>query len=640
MTKRAFWGCAGSLMLLVACGGDERPHDAGPSTGAGTGAAGGAGGDAAAGGGGAGGGTGGTPWGAEPFDVAVDTNRDGAVDLDDPADQEGEDAWSADGGAILLANLDDDDADALADARDEVVNGDADAEDVARIRVRAWPEAPDGASGLLALDVGAAAAVRLFRHDPDGGWTLVAGSVGPCNTVADCVTTPEYQLTTEELRAGLELGIEARDLRRSLEPNQWTGMVELTYQVLDDSGQLVTSAETPDGTDHATLRVAPWLMFGQLAAFDRIWSADASSVFVADLTDGIAAAGGATYQTYDQWNDVWTGDFFGTGWTALPGPADGVRGMRVALARPWGRAQGEEYLPLTWLAGNAGTEPSYLGPDRGAIAVYDTPETGGTGDSFGNHLLIPPHAGPNGTWNLGRILVGSNVLPETTAFYDAQEVQGPHIGVDTSWLAVGHVGEVVAFLPANTPRGWKMTVASPALMLELLEGLAALGHGSATIHDGKGQLYESTVAQVLADDFVADANGMAQARIDAIVATIAAETGLTTQEIVPLPVLFQDLGDGLMVPWTTDGVGSLALGDHLLVPRPFGPVVAGADAFEADLLERLGSASNALGSSGQGMTVHLVDSWFYHANLGRLAAGINRDAPAPFSSTTWWSAGR
>jgi protein-arginine deiminase len=633
MKRRVLWGGAAGVMLLVGCGSDDRPSDVGPSSGAG--AAGGADGGSGGGGTGGTGGAGGAgAFASEPFDIAVDTNRDGTVDLEDPADQDGEDAWKATAGAIVLANVDDDDGDALADAQDAVVAGAADADDLARIVVRAWPEAPDGANGVLSLDVAAAASVRVFRRDPDGGFTLVAGSVGPCSTDANCVTTPEYQLTTEELRSGLELGIEARHFRRSLEPGAWTGEVHLAYQVLDDSGDPVTTPETPDGTDRATMRMAPWLMFGALDAFDRIWSANVSSELVDDLTDAVAAAG-ATYTPYSGWNDIWTGDFFVTGWTAMPGTADTVRGMRVASARPWGRESGVEFLPLTWLAGSALTAPSYLGPDRGAIAVYEEAETGGTGDSFGNHILIPPHAGPRGDWQLGRILVGSDVLPETLAFYDAQEVQGPTLVVDTSWLAVGHVGEVVSFVPASTPRGWKMLAASPALMVQLLEDLATAGHGSAIVHAGKGE-YQATVAELLADADLMQWSEIAQAHIDDLVATIASEAELSDGDIVPLPVLFIDFGGFGMVPWTMNAVGSVALGDDLLVPRSFGPVVAGADAFEEDLLNRLGTAANALGSSGQGMTVRLVDSWYYHQNLGRLAAGINRDAPG----ARWWAGRR
>src|SRR5205085_9682074 len=49
------------------------------------------------------------PSGADPIaDLRADTNRDGEVKFDDPADDDGEDVWDAKHGAVFLANIDDD----------------------------------------------------------------------------------------------------------------------------------------------------------------------------------------------------------------------------------------------------------------------------------------------------------------------------------------------------------------------------------------------------------------------------------------------------------------------------------------------------------------------------------------------------
>ena len=74
------------------------------------------------------------------IDIVVDANRDGVVNPDDPADQDGENEWNEKTGASFLANLDDDDDNAVRDADDEVVNGPDDEGDLATILVRPWPD--------------------------------------------------------------------------------------------------------------------------------------------------------------------------------------------------------------------------------------------------------------------------------------------------------------------------------------------------------------------------------------------------------------------------------------------------------------------------------------------------------------------
>ncbi|MCK6593357.1 MAG: protein-arginine deiminase, partial [Polyangiaceae bacterium] len=76
------------------------------------------------------------------IDIVVDANRDGVVNPDDPADQDTENEWTAETGASFLANLDDDDDNAIRDADDEVVNGENDDKDLATIVIRPWPDAP------------------------------------------------------------------------------------------------------------------------------------------------------------------------------------------------------------------------------------------------------------------------------------------------------------------------------------------------------------------------------------------------------------------------------------------------------------------------------------------------------------------
>jgi protein-arginine deiminase len=269
--------------------------------------------------------------------------------------------------------------------------------------------------------------------------------------------------------------------------------------------------------DRAKLRVAPWLLLGSLGPHDLLHSSSASGVFVDG--NGLAAeAAGVPYMphstqmnTQGGWQDIWTEDFFQTGWTGYPGPDGTVRGMRIYNARPWGRPpynsptqeQTLEYAPIRWILGNPVKSrlAAILGPDMGGAAFYD-PEHEGHGhtqDSHGAHDLVPPHDG----YTVGRIITSTKAYAETIQFYAAQEVQGPPIVIDTTWLAVEHVDEFFHWVPASTPRGWKLLVASPSLMTSMLEDLAAQGSGSAVIHPGKGGFFEMTVSEALGNQELA-----------------------------------------------------------------------------------------------------------------------------------------
>ena len=104
-------------------------------------------------------------------------------------------------------------------------------------------------------------------------------------------------------------------------------------------------------------------------------------------------------------------------------------------------------------------------------------------NSMGNLETIPPYAQGGRSFPAGRIIMGQR--PDTGSkpakvmrtFLKSQGLQDP-LFLDTSWLHVGHVDEFVQFLPADTPRGWKIAIADPEAGLKLLRDAKAAGHGS------------------------------------------------------------------------------------------------------------------------------------------------------------------
>ncbi len=93
-------------------------------------------------------------------DLDVDTDRDGTItDADDAL----EDAFSPAGGAIFLANVDDDDGDGAQDWRDSVVSGLEDMADLAPLTIGAYPDLPERRHGDALGGAGAGHAARVHR---------------------------------------------------------------------------------------------------------------------------------------------------------------------------------------------------------------------------------------------------------------------------------------------------------------------------------------------------------------------------------------------------------------------------------------------------------------------------------------------
>jgi protein-arginine deiminase len=591
------------------------------------------------------------------IDIVVDANRDGVANPGDMEDEnfKSRDAWDTTHGASFLANLDDDDGDHVRDSEDDIVNGDEDQKDLAPIVIAPWATAPSGVVGTLTLDDASSKIVRIFKQGLDGTWTNVAGAVGPCATPiggADdtgAALCPSYAtsvtFTSDEVKAGLTLGIESRRFKVNA-ADAWDGFTTLTYSIADASGNaLKTSAGAT--TDTAVLQVAPWVLFGNLSPFDTVWSSSTSPSFVAGLAAPIMKAG-LTYKKIsdNSYADQWTQDFFQTAWTGIPGPNGTVQGMRIANPRPWPQPGNE--LPVKWLLKN------YLGSDRGVFQIYKVDNTGSSFDSHGNHDLLPAYTNGGDNYPLGRIVHGSDILPETHDFYTAQNVQGPPVVLVTDWLFVGHVDEFLSYVPANTPRGWKLLVASTALAKTMLQQASTAGNGATLLFEGK-QRYDTSGGETLApaqisiDDLLADTDVMtfsqqAQTEIDMNVATLKQTVGLTDDEIIQIPTLFEQDCDGSdcgLLAYTPGTVNELVFGNTVVMPNPFGPIIGGNDLFAQDLQTRLGTSMNSLGSDGKGLSVNFADDWdTYHILAGEVHCGSNPEAPAPFASAKWWESGK
>lgn len=571
-------------------------------------------------------------------DLVVDGNRDGVPNPADKDDQDFESVFDDKHGASFLANLDDDDNDQLEDFYDQMINGKEDVLDLAPVMLQPWKNAPDGTVVKLTIDN--PKMVRVWAKLPDDQWGLLLGAFDTCDTADNCNEQAEANLGVDLLRSGLQLGIEAKQFRMSLNSG-WNGELTVKLAVTDAAGKPIEALGAEAGVDTVKLRVAPWLLLGNTSEFDHWRSLDwgnqaNTKVFNADLVAADAEIANADYSKYGWYSDQWTQDWYQTGLTQIPAAGGKVQGMRVYNARPF--KNGGKDLPIVTMRKNM------LGPDRAILAVYKKAPSGSSFDSHGNHDLLPPYENGAAKYPYGRIITGSGVLPETWEWYDAQKVQGPTLKVTTNWLAVGHVDEILSYAPAKTARGWKLLHGDDALAKAMFEKLAKDGHGDVEVFAGqtvklkgatiKDKVYVKTV---LLDQDLLQSSQTAHVKTEAAVEIVKKAVGLDDTELVSIPFLTEDFGSGEMISWQPGTVNSLVVYDYIMIPKPFGPIVNNVDVFAKDLEDRVGGPVNALGSDGKGMKVKFINDWYgYHLLMGEVHCGTNPEGP-PNPKLKWWT---
>ncbi|GAA4557209.1 hypothetical protein GCM10023097_63790 [Streptomyces collinus] len=485
--------------------------------------------------------------------------------------------------------------------------------------------------------------------------------------------TSATRLTAAELRSGVEFGVEATDVVR--DTANWDGRAVVRLTVT--SGQKSTS-------DAVTLRVAPLLTQHHLQDTQQVMVSKVQGngpdsrlqrEFVAALEKEVKKAGVTTpLVTFERYADRWAQDFVEPAYVSMTGPGGRRQVMRVMLrsAQP-DRDAGRELFERM------------RGRDIGVVQVTDRAEPDDWSlNSMGNLETIPPYTHGGRSFPAGRIIMGerkdSGARPSKVmrTMLTAQGLQDPLL-LDTSWLGVGHVDEFVQFLPADTPRGWRIGIADPKAGLQLLRDAKGAGHGRTKMFSVPGRsgtpAPKETIDQALASRHLVADNEMAARRIAANLEILKRETGVTDAEIVRVPALYTRdsealTADGQEVPvprltrmgagsdlvdslreqgqqkWLAENpaqgaaapatvttsayvpgaVNGVLLGrDRYLAPRQWGPVIGGTDIFT----EAVTAAYQRVG-----LKVSYIDDWYtYHLGMGEVHCGTNtlRDATAP-----WW----
>ncbi|KAM3439507.1 hypothetical protein NHJ13734_003672 [Beauveria thailandica] len=618
-------------------------------------------------------------------DIRVDANRDGIVDIDGSSDQAGKDTWTDAAGAIFLPNIADSGGrckklhtgfslprqlatlyDTLGKCHDAVDDEQRAPQNLAPMRTVPITGLSNSATGTISVaDEKSRALVRVFRETKDGSWEIVNN-----DTV----------FTAQDLEDGLTLGVDARDTRRP----DWDGRVKVDFTVRD--GQR-------ESKDTVMLRVAPVLLHHHRQAVNEVFTSAFPSftggmksyidTIISGIQSSMKAAGITGPMTRLATDDPWAQDYFEPAYASMPGPNNTVVALRVLIEGRHNQARNSTSLIYTTLRGDG----------VGAVAPKlprqaDLRKRGSDYDAGGNLESIPPYELNGKKYPAGRILVGGNSenLPVGMDFFKAQEVQAPLV-LDSTWLSVKHVDEMVQAVPAKTPRGWAIIAIDAEMGLKMLRDAEAAGQGGQRVIS-RSPNGGPTIAEFLSTESNTVAAEVASKAMTANIEILKKETGLTDAEIHRVPALISlydlagdyvyatsrrrrrissrdeaaeaaldqeflekfpshvpDEDDEVAAETTTEQrrqtdasaavrytsvlpslVNGLPLSDsHYLAPKPFGTVIDGKDIFE----EAATAAFKKAGFS----TVEYLEEWRIHAGVGDLHCLSNtyRDTAEP-----WW----
>ncbi len=517
--------------------------------------------------------------------ISADVNRDGLVDFD--SDLAGKSLWTFERGALFLNNNDSDTNSGYPDYADSVVNGSEDLKDLAILRVRRNKKLPRGTAVHLSVDESSFSRVCIFLKGDNKDYSALDLRKG-VNLVPFLEKHPE-----------LELRIEANSYPDSM----WNGLTEVKISV-EFSGKSIE-------TDTVKLKVAPFILLSNLNKGKVLYIREfpgRNEAFIQSLKTIVPALGADLFiipggEPYPP-HQIWLQDTMEIGYSEIPGQR-----MNVVLRANRGKA-------LDDFAKN-----ELLGPDFGWLEIGSLREKYGTGgggngwlDWYGNLEVTPPFPGHP----LGRIYYGYNpdgpneasLNPEIVAALEAQLVQSPAIRLDTGWLLIKHVDEVISFVPNGKNKNtYKIMVVDTPSLISLLENWVKQGYGNTSLLDihHKGM----TVKNLLENKELITNNRILQKeRIEPNIDLLKKELRLSEEDFIRIPSLFTPKGLALI----PNMVNSTVLNGHLLIIDPNGPKINGQDLLKEEIKALL---------SGLPLELHFVDARQYHQWSGEVHCGTN-----------------
>ena len=367
-------------------------------------------------------------------------------------------------------------------------------------------------------------------------------------------------------------------------------------------------------------RVAPLVIPSALDPVDEllIVSQDLTAESVRSV-DEFAAGAGLTVVApeVDELCDQWMQDTIEPGVFAYPTAAgrSQVRGCLSGIRKRSGpSAASLDQQVATWLRRQGVVTVAPGSPRKHARST----------DWYGNLEATPAHTDRKGrTFRYGRVIVGKQhevtMHPGVLRFLESQGVQWPPIVVDTSWLAIGHIDEVVNFVPAKGTAGFKVLLPSPRAARDVLNALLAKGLDDELVFAATDD--EMTLGALRMTISETSENRAIDGSVTRVREQLKTELNLEDSDFIMLPALFK--GGTAVIP---NPVNSVFVNGYLLVPTPLGPRVGGKDLFEQAIREKLTACD---------VRVAFVDSWdAYHVSGGEVHCGTN--AFRRLRDPAWW----
>ncbi len=448
--------------------------------------------------------------------------------------------------------------------------------------------------------------VRLIQHE--GGEWIDLGALG------------EWTVTVDSFQADQGVPIIvlsecfARPARHRVAG--WDGNFSITASLVNSSGTVIAR-------DKIACQVTPFIIPSSLDPVEQVKVVDTriSNRFVEHLSKELNQIG----ESFHPWHfqeaiasDVWAQDTALFGVAALPGPfgtdqflamMSGLRGLHSGIStEPLDHNVRHQYITDNAIV----VDPAEPRQDTRWI------------DWYGNFEVSPPVVSEAGQrFPYGRILYGrQNDLSfhhDVLGFLEAQKVQWPPLEVDVSWLTIGHVDEVVNFVPCATDCGFKLLFPSVDSAKTILYELISDGYADTVIFRNKA---EKTTVKRLYDEVALSAETFKIATaLHRQKRELMAELGIHEDDIIELPALFRD---GL--PVIPNPINSLVIGSTIIVPDPLGPIVNSIDRFKQAIRSPLSIA---------GMNVRFIDVWEpYHVRSGEIHCATNTIRSLMWPN--WW----
>jgi Protein-arginine deiminase (PAD) len=469
-------------------------------------------------------------------------------------------------------------------------------ERLARVRIENLPVA--GALRIACRDIGESR-IRLYRRDARGWSRIKLGRDHVFSLPADESGVIEVAVAVVYPRSDKRLG-----------KQRWASSftMEIGLQGADS-----TIARIP-------CRVAPFLIPSSLDPVADVLIVDRKETeAIVDAMKVQAARAGFRLVRHEAKGeaDTWMQDTIEPGLFAYPTP-DSPRTMNAALT-----GVRKQFSPGS---NELDVQVREMLQSRGFLTVQPgvSRQNPVWTDRYGNLEVTPPHVdGRRRRFPYGRILTGRQgglaMHPGVLKFLEAQGLQWPPIVVDTSWLLIGHVDEVVNFVPAKNEAGFRVLLPSPKAARKVLDAAVERGLGEVAVFAGTRDA--TTVGELRRSVAASEENRRVDERIEAVEELLALELNLARGDFVHLPVLFES---GVAV--IPNGVNGLVVNGHVLVPDPHGPKDDGKDLFAEAIVSALSTCD---------VKVAFIDVWNgYHIRAGELHCGTN--AIRRLRDPAWW----